>query len=45
VLDKFFPFKASSDMRALKRALAYDQPVGPVVYRQLFQENEDGMHS
>eukprot|EP01050_Picozoa_sp_SAG11_P016393 SAG11_NODE_2233_length_3655_cov_2.314961_3_plen_179_part_00 len=29
-------------MRQLKRALGYDQPMGPVMYTQLFAENEDG---
>jgi hypothetical protein len=30
VLDKFFPFKANSDMRALKRALACGPPCGTI---------------
>ena len=38
VVNTLYPFKQDEDMRALKRALSYDQPLPEIHYNKLFEE-------
>eukprot|EP01050_Picozoa_sp_SAG11_P044044 SAG11_NODE_21195_length_430_cov_0.613293_1_plen_77_part_10 len=42
VLEKHFPFKTANDIKSLRSALQYDQPLPVIGIERIFEETGDG---